>query len=93
MSADRLQFSLSGLFVGTTFIAVAVAIAVNFPPVGIFALLATSPFLFAAGLEFISNRVPALAHAFLVVSVGVTFVVFAFLVQIGLIRLTLDCWR
>ena len=93
MSADRLQFSLSGLFVGTTFIAVVVAIGVNFPPVAIFALLAISPFLFAAGLAFISNRVPALAHAFLVAIVSVTILVFAFLVQIGLIRLTLDCWQ
>jgi hypothetical protein len=93
MNEDRLQFSLSGLFVGTTFIAVVVAIAVNFPPIGIFALLATFPFLFAAGLVFISNRVPALANAFLVVIVGATIFAVAFLVQNGLVGLTLDCWR
>jgi hypothetical protein len=80
MSVDRLQFSLSGLFVGTTFIAIVVAIAVNYPPVAIFALLATSPFLFAAGMAFISNRVPSLARSFLMVIISVTFLVFAFLV-------------
>lgn len=85
MSAAGPQFSLKALFVGMTLIAGLLAIAVSFPPVAISAIVVTSPLLFVAGMAFIASRVPALAHAVLLVTVCVAFFVVTFFVLIGLV--------
>ena len=94
MITTRWQFSLKDSLFGIVLYATFLTIAVFFPVVAIAALVATTLIFLSAVLAFISDRAPALAHAILVVFASVTCLVFIFLVvEVGLLGLTLDCWK
>jgi len=70
MTAPPWRFSLASLFMIMTLIATYVAMAAHHPMAVVFAIIITSPFIFAASMAFLSNRSsPVVRHMLLALAI------------------------